>query len=68
MVYNKTARNFNPMMATAGKVCVAEVETLIEVGDLEGDAVHTPSIFVDRIIEGTGYEKRIERLTTREID
>jgi len=68
LIYNKTARNFNPMMATAGKVCVAEVETLIEVGDLEGDAVHTPSIFVDRIIEGTGYEKRIERLTTRERD
>lgn len=65
LVYRKTARNFNPMMATAGKVCVAEVEELVEVGALGSDKVHTPSIYVDRIIRGPGYEKRIERLTTR---
>lgn len=66
LVFKKTARNFNPMMATAGKVCVAEVEELVEVGDLDPDQIHTPSIYVDRIIRGTGFEKRIERLTTRE--
>jgi 3-oxoacid CoA-transferase subunit A len=65
LIYRKTARNFNPMMATAGKVCVAEVEELVEVGELEEDAIHTPSIYVDRIILGTNYEKRVERLTTR---
>ena len=64
--FNKTARNFNPMMATAAKVCVAEIEELVEVGDLRGDEIHTPSIFVDRIIKGTSYEKRIERRTTRQ--
>jgi 3-oxoacid CoA-transferase subunit A len=63
--YRKTARNFNPMMASAGKVCVAEVEELVEVGHLDADQIHTPSIFVDRMIVGTAYEKRIERLTTR---
>jgi len=63
LVYRKTARNFNPMMATAGKVCLAEVEELVNVGDLNGDQIHTPSIFVDRIIQGSAYEKRIERLT-----
>ncbi|MCA0360067.1 MAG: CoA transferase subunit A [Armatimonadetes bacterium] len=63
--YRKTARNFNPMMASAGKVCVAEVEELVEVGQLDADQIHTPSIFVDRMIVGTAYEKRIERLTTR---
>ncbi len=62
--YRKTARNFNPMMASAGKVCVAEVEELVEVGELDADQIHTPSIFVDRMIVGTAYEKRIERLTT----
>ena len=65
LIYRKTARNFNPMMATAGKVCVAEVEQLVEVGELDGDAIHTPGIFVNRIIEGHNYEKRIERRTTR---
>jgi 3-oxoacid CoA-transferase subunit A len=64
--FNKTARNFNPMMATAAKVCVAEIEELVEVGNLRGDEIHTPSIFVDRIIKGTSYEKRIERRTTRQ--
>ena len=66
LVFKQTARNFNPMMATAGKACVAEVEELVEVGELDPDQVHTPSIYVDRIILGTNFEKRIERLTTRE--
>ncbi|MBL8047198.1 MAG: CoA transferase subunit A [Chthonomonas sp.] len=66
LVFRKTARNFNPMMATAGKVCVAEVEELVEVGELDSDHIHTPGIYVDRLIVGTNYEKRIERLTTRE--
>lgn len=65
LVYHETARNFNPMMATAGKVCVAEVEELLPVGELDPDHIHTASIFVDRIIQGPSYEKRIERLTTR---
>jgi 3-oxoacid CoA-transferase subunit A len=65
LVYRKTARNFNPMMATAGKVTVAEVETLVEVGDLDKDNIHTPGIYVDRIVGGAAYEKRIEQLTTR---
>lgn len=65
LIYRRTARNFNPMMATAGKVCVAEVEELVEIGDLDPDQIHTPSIYVDRIILGTQYEKRIERRTTR---
>jgi len=65
LVYRKTARNFNPMMATAGKVTVAEVEDLVPVGDLDKDAIHTPGIFIDRIVEGARFEKRIERVTTR---
>ena len=65
LVYRKTARNFNPMMATAGRVCVAEVEELVGVGDLDKDAIHTPGIYVDRIVQGALYEKRIERETTR---
>lgn len=65
LVFRKTARNFNPMMAAAGKFCVAEVEELVEVGQLDPDDVHTPAIYVNRIIQGTAYEKRIERLTTR---
>jgi 3-oxoacid CoA-transferase subunit A len=65
LVYRRTARNFNPMMATAGKVCIAEVEELVEIGELDPDQIHTPSIYVDRIILGTQYEKRIERRTTR---
>jgi 3-oxoacid CoA-transferase subunit A len=63
--FRKTARNFNPMMAAAGKVCIAEVEELVEVGQLEADQIHTPGIYVDRVLVGTAYEKRIERLTTR---
>lgn len=65
LIYRETARNFNPMMATAGKVCIAEVEELVEVGELDPDQIHTPSIYVDRILQGTQYEKRIERRTTR---
>ena len=65
LVFKKTARNFNPMMATAGKVTIAEVEELVEVGELDPDQIHTPSIYVNRIIRGPSYEKRIERLTTR---
>jgi 3-oxoacid CoA-transferase subunit A len=65
LVYRKTARNFNPMMATAGKVTVAEVEHLVEIGGLEPDQIHTPGIYVDRILEGAVYEKRIEQATTR---
>ena len=68
LVYRMTARNFNPMMATAGKVTVAEVEELVEIGTLDPDHIHTPGIFVQRIIEGKGYEKRIEQRTTRKKD
>ena len=63
--FNRTARNFNPMMATAAKFCVAEVEELVEIGEIHGDEIHTPSIFVDRLIKGENFEKRIERRTTR---
>ena len=58
-------KNFNPMMATAGKVTVAEVEELVEPGALGADAIHTPGIFVQRILAGSNYEKRIEQRTTR---
>jgi 3-oxoacid CoA-transferase subunit A len=64
LIYRETARNFNPMMATAGKKCVAEVEVLVETGELDPDAIHTPGIFVDRIVHGA-FEKRIEQRTTR---
>ncbi|HWU78535.1 MAG TPA: CoA transferase subunit A [Caulobacter sp.] len=66
LIYRKTARNFNPMMATAGKATVVEVEDLVEVGALDKDAVHTPGIYVDRLIKGAKFEKRIERVTTRQ--
>jgi len=66
LVYRKTARNFNPMMATAGRSCVVEVEHLVETGALDPDHIHTPSIYVDRIFRGAVFEKRIERVTTRE--
>ena len=65
LVYRKTARNFNPVMATAARVTIAEVEQLVEVGDLEPDMVHTPAIFVQRIFQGARYEKKIEKLTVR---
>jgi 3-oxoacid CoA-transferase subunit A len=65
LVYRKTARNFNPMMATAGRVTIAEVEELVEPGMIEPDQVHTPGIFVQRIIQGSGYLKTIENRTVR---
>ncbi len=65
LVYRKTARNFNPMMATAGAVTIAEVEQLVPVGTLDKDEIHTPGIYVDRIFQGAAFEKRIEQLTTR---
>jgi 3-oxoacid CoA-transferase subunit A len=66
LVFRKTARNFNPMMATAGKVTVAEVEELVGPGELDPDTIHTPGIFVQRLFVGTNYEKRIEQRTVRE--
>lgn len=65
LIFRKTARNFNPMMAAAAKVTIAEVEELVEVGSLDPDLIHTPSVYVKRIFQGTGYEKRIERRTVR---
>ncbi|HEY5161799.1 MAG TPA: CoA transferase subunit A [Terriglobales bacterium] len=65
LVYRKTAQNFNPMIATAGKITIAEVEQLVEVGELAPDEIHTSSIYVKRIFQGTGYEKRVERRTVR---
>jgi 3-oxoacid CoA-transferase subunit A len=62
LVYRDTARNFNPLAAMAGTVTIAEVEELVEVGELDPNEVHTPAIFVQRILEGTDYEKRIERV------
>ena len=67
LVYRKTARNFNPMMATAAKMTIAEVEHLVDVGELEPDSVHSPSVYVNRIFQGEVYEKRIERRTTRKV-
>jgi 3-oxoacid CoA-transferase subunit A len=66
LVYRETARNFNPLAAMAGRITIAEVEELVDVGELDPDHVHTPAIFVQRILEGSGYEKRIERRTVRE--
>jgi len=68
LVYRKTARNFNPMMATAGRVTVAEVENLVEPGAIYPDHIHTPGIFVDRIVHGTAFDKRIEQRTVRRRD
>ena len=65
LVYRKTARNFNPMMATAGKVCVAEVEEIVPAGALDPDMIHTPGVYVDRLVQGAAYEKRIEQRTVR---
>lgn len=66
LVFRKTARNFNPMMATAGKITVAEVEEIVDYGEIDPDHVHTPGIFVQRVIQGKDYEKRIEQRTVRE--
>ena len=65
LVFRKTARNFNPMAATAGKITVAEVEELVEVGELDPDEIHTPGIYVQRIFQGKDYQKRIEQRTVR---
>ena len=65
LVYRKTARNFNPMMATAADYVIAEVEQLVEPGQLDPDTVHTPGIFVNAIFQGAGYEKRVEKRTIR---
>jgi 3-oxoacid CoA-transferase subunit A len=65
LVYRHTANNFNQSMAMAGKITIAEVEELVPAGILDPDFIHTPGIFVQRIFQGTGYEKRIERITTR---
>lgn len=65
LVFRKTARNFNPMIATAGKITVAEVEELVEVGELEPDQIHTPGVYVQRIFKVTKQEKRIEQRTVR---
>ena len=66
LIYKGTARNFNPMMATAGKITVAEVEELVPVGELDPNQIHTPGIFVQRIYQGEHYEKRIEQRTVRQ--
>ena len=67
LIYRKTARNFNPMMATAADYVIAEVEELVELGQLDPNQVHTPGIFIDAIFQGPKYEKRIERRTTRKV-
>jgi len=67
LIYRMTARNFNPMMATAGRACVAEVEKIVDAGVLDPDGIHTPGIFVDRIVEGV-HEKRIEQRTVRKLE
>ncbi|MFT4663801.1 MAG: 3-oxoacid CoA-transferase subunit A [Polaribacter sp.] len=65
LIYKGTARNFNPVMAMAGTITIAEVEHLVEPGELDPNNIHTPGIFVQRILQGTGYEKRIEQRTVR---
>ncbi len=65
LIYRKTARNFNPVMATAARITIAEVEELVDVGQLEPDTVHTPAIYVQRIFQASKYEKRIEKRTVR---
>ncbi|WP_347356278.1 CoA transferase subunit A [Bdellovibrio sp.] len=63
LIFRKTARNFNPMAATAGKITVVEVEELVEIGELDPDQIHTPGVYVQRIFQGTNYQKRIEQKT-----
>ena len=65
LIYKETARNFNPVMAMAGKITIAEVEELVPAGELDPDQIHTPGIFVNRIFQGRNYEKRIEKVTVR---
>jgi 3-oxoacid CoA-transferase subunit A len=67
LVYRETARNFNPMMAMAGKITIAEVEELVPAGELDPDMIHTPGIYVHRIFQGVNYEKRIEQRTVRKM-
>src|SRR5881296_2237945 len=67
LVYRKTARNFNPVMSTAARVTIAEVEHLVQPGDLEPDSIHTPAIYIQRILKGPHYEKRIEKRTVRTV-
>ncbi|MFY3791608.1 CoA transferase subunit A [Ureibacillus sp. MALMAid1270] len=67
LVFRKTSRNFNPIAAMAGKITIAEVEEIVEVGELDPDEIHTPSVFVQRVILGQNYEKRIERLTVQKV-
>ena len=67
LMFRKTARNFNPMAVTAGKISVVEVEEIVEVGELDPDEIHLPGIYVNRLIQGT-FEKRIEQRTTRPSD
>ena len=67
LIYRKTARNFNPVMATAGRVTIVEVEHLVNVGSLDPDGIHTPAIYVQRIFQGINYEKRIEKRTVRKV-
>ncbi|RID86950.1 CoA transferase subunit A [Peribacillus asahii] len=64
LVFRKTARNFNPVVATAGKITIAEVEELVEIGELDPDEIHTPGVYVQKVFVGENYEKRIEKLTT----
>ncbi|MGM7723333.1 CoA transferase subunit A [Metabacillus sp. Hm71] len=66
LVYRKTSRNFNPLAAMAGKITIAEVEEIVEPGELDPEEIHTPSIYVQRLLVGTNYQKRIERLTVQE--
>ncbi|MDR2999574.1 MAG: succinyl-CoA--3-ketoacid-CoA transferase, partial [Microbacterium sp.] len=67
LVFNKAARNFNPLAAQAGRICIVQVEELVEPGELDPDSIHLPGIYVHRIVEvGTDVEKRIERRTVRE--
>ncbi len=63
LVYRKTSRNFNPLAAMSGKITIAEVEEIVEVGELDPDHIHTPGVFVQRVLVGEHYDKRIERLT-----
>ncbi|MBU7316219.1 MULTISPECIES: CoA transferase subunit A [Paenibacillus] len=67
LVFRKTSRNFNPMAATAGKITIAEAEEIVGVGELDPDEIHTPGIYVQRVVQGGSYEKRIERLTVRSV-
>lgn len=66
VIYNKTARNFNPIMASAAKITICEVEEIVDTGALNADNIHTPGVYIDRLIQGTNYEKRIEKITNLE--